>query len=202
MESTAKSIEEKIYSFRKPGFVFAPRDFATLGSDESIRQTLTRLANKGVIRRIGRGLYDKPQYNNYLGKIMPPNYYEAAMAIARANNWTVAPSGNTALNQLGLSTQVSAHWTFVSDGPYKKYSINGNTIEFKRRANREISHMAPKTIMVVQALKALGKSTLTDDFIQRLNANLKDCDKQNLLAETNKASAWVRDVVGKVCRGK
>lgn len=37
-------------------------------------------------------------------------------AIARKYNWTIAPSGNTALNLLGLSTQVPSKWKYVSYG--------------------------------------------------------------------------------------
>ena len=35
-----------------------------------------------------------------------------------------APYSNTALNMLGLSTQVTAVWSYISDSPYKTYEWN------------------------------------------------------------------------------
>ena len=51
-------------------------------------------------------------------------------ALARSYHWTIAPCGNTALNLLGLSTQVTAVWSYISDGPYETYELNSTKLEF------------------------------------------------------------------------
>ena len=40
-----------------------------------------------------------------------------AHALARKFNWRIQPSGDAALNLLGLSTQVQGRWIYLSDGP-------------------------------------------------------------------------------------
>jgi hypothetical protein len=69
------------------------------------------------IRRVIRGVYDKPKYSTLLQEYSAPNPNEIADALARNYSWTIAPTGNTALNLLGLSTQVPANWSYISSGP-------------------------------------------------------------------------------------
>ena len=83
-----------------------------------------------------------------------------ANALARSYHWTIAPYGNTALNFLGLSTQVTATWSYISDGTYRIYEWNSTRIEFKHRANREITGLSYITVLVVQELKHSEKTML------------------------------------------
>ncbi len=93
-------------------------DFFTIADYETVRKTLNRLVNDEYIQRIINGVYYKPKYIEAINEYKAPNIDEVAHAIARKYNWTIAPSGNTALNLLGLDTQVPAKWTYISDGRY------------------------------------------------------------------------------------
>ena len=69
-----------------------------------------------------QGLYYAPRFSELLQEYEEPSPNEIAHAIARKNRWSIVPEGNTALNQLGLSTQVSAKWSYISSGPYAEFS--------------------------------------------------------------------------------
>ena len=69
-----------------------------------------------------------------------------AKALARCYHWTIAPCGDTALNMLGLSTQVTAVWSYISDGPYKNYGWDKTKIEFKHRINKEVTSLSQKEL--------------------------------------------------------
>lgn len=75
---------------------------------------------------------------------------------------------------LGISTQVTAVWSYISDGPYKTYEWNSTKLEFKHRTNKEITGLSYMTSLVIQALKTLGKSNVTTDIIQTLSEKLSD----------------------------
>jgi len=122
-----------------------------------------------------------------------------AQSIARNNKWTIAPSGNTALNMLGLSTQVPAKWTFVSDGPYKKYNINGIQLEFKHRANRNVSGMSPKTLLVIHALKSLTAEQTTPEVLDKIKSRLTLSEKKKLLEEAIYISRRNLHSIRKIC---
>ncbi len=128
-----------------------------IASYERIRNILNRLVKDGTIHRILNGVYYQPKYSELIEEYEAPNVHQVALAIARKYNWTITPSENTALNILGLSTQVPAKWVYLSDGKYVTYSFGGIDIEFKRRSNAEISNMSTITSMVIQAIKAIGK---------------------------------------------
>lgn len=53
------------------GAVFTPADFLDLGSRASVDQTLSRLTDQGVIRRLARGIYDYPKTSPRLGRLSP-----------------------------------------------------------------------------------------------------------------------------------
>lgn len=79
-----------------------------------------------------------------------------AHAVARANKWIVASSGDAALNALGLDTQVPVNLIYVSSGPYKRYEYGSYEIELRHRANRDLLDCSQTTCTIVRALKALG----------------------------------------------
>ena len=197
-KTTMAQIQDLV-SHKKPGTVFTIRDFQNIGEGPAIRQCLKRLTDNGTIRRIAPGIYDKPVFSQFLNENEASDMYQTAQILARTNNWTIAPSGNIALNMLGLSTQVSSSWSFVSDGPYKKYRIGSNTIEFKHRANREITGMSEKTLLVIQALKALGKGQVTDAQLAKIQKQLTSNEAINLLSESRNASAWIIETIKKIC---
>ena len=103
---------------------------------------------------------------------------------------------------LGLSTQVTAVWSYISDGPYKTYEWNSTKIEFKHRTNKEITGLSYMTALVIQALKTLGKANVTADIIKTLSSKLSDADKTALLKEGSESTDWVYDTIRQICGGE
>jgi Family of unknown function (DUF6088) len=60
------------------GKVFSAKDFLDIATRGTIDVTLGDLTREGIIRRIGRGLYDLPKVNVALGGKLSPDIYEAA----------------------------------------------------------------------------------------------------------------------------
>jgi hypothetical protein len=178
--------------------VFIANDFFDIAGYETIRSTLNRLVRDKEIMRIMKGIYYKPEYIELIGEYAAPSVNEVANAVARKYNWTIAPSGNTALNLLGLSTQVPAKWTYISDGRYASFSFSNVTIEFKRRNNGDISKMSTLTAMVIQSIKEIGKDNITQKQIDYLRGKLSENEKTELLTDSKTTSAWVYGVIKKI----
>ena len=142
------------------GAVFVAVDFVNITDKKTVNMALLRLEEEKLIVRILRGVYYKAEFNDFLQEYIAPNPDKVAHALARNFGWTIVPCGDTALNILGLSTQVPAAWSYVSDGTYKEYTYDNITIKFKRTTNKEISKLSYKTALVIQALKALGKDNI------------------------------------------
>lgn len=182
------------------GTVFVPIDFVLLTDKKTASVCLTRLETEKIVSKIMRGVYYKPEYNDFLGEYVAPEPDAVAHALARNYGWTIVPCGDTALNLLGLSTQIPAAWVYVSDGTYKEYTYGHTTIKFKRTTNKEISKLSYKTALVVQALKALGKDNVDDTVLTKLKNNLADSEKQALLTEAKAATSWIYEYIKLICR--
>ena len=183
----------------KDGYVFIANDFFDIAGYETIRSTLNRLVESKEITRIMNGIYFKSRYIELIDEYATPSIDEVAKAIARKYNWTIAPSGNTALNVLGLSTQVPATWSYISDGRYVKFTIGNTVIEFKRRTNGDISKMSTMTAMIIQAIKAIGKDNVTEKEINFLKAKISPKEKEELLYNAKSTSVWVYYIIMKIC---
>ena len=199
MDTSYAKISE-IISQAKPEGVFVASDFSHIAPINTVRQCLSRLEKSQQIVRIMRGVYYQPAYSELLQEYEAPSPYHVAMALARNFGWTIAPSGSAALNMLGLSTQVPAHWAFVSNGPYRNFSFGNITIEFKHCSSKEISGMSAKTALVVQTIKALGKESVGEGSLQRIRRNLSAEEKAALLKEAKRTTVWIYEAIKKVCR--
>lgn len=199
MSTISKMIYERIERMERHE-VFVASDFSDIADINTIWQVLSRLEQKEKIKRILRGIYYRPKYSDLLGEYELASPHQVALALARNYGWTIAPSGNTALNQLGLSTQVSAKWSYISDGPYNTFEFGNVHIEFKHRSNKDISGLSPKTALVIQAIRALGKDDITEDDMNKISSLLSTDEKDVLLRESKQSTAWIYKYIKNICK--
>ncbi len=184
-----------------------------LGGDDLVRKALSSLESKGTIRRVLRGLYDYPKNSTLLNEPMGPDLDQVARALARKSGWRIQPSENTALNLLGLSTQVPAQAVYLSDGPSKTVEIGskqsadnfpkGNSVEgavyreliFKKRSLKESGFKHRDSELVVQALKALGQNRIDSDLRKKLSGALPAVTWKKMVRDTKTAPAWVHEII-------
>lgn len=191
-------IEERIRNSPK-GTIFLTSDFTDLASSDAANRALLRLEEAGLIRRILFGVYEYPDYNEFLDEYVEPSPDMVARALARKFGWTIVPSGDTALNMLGLSTQVPAVGLYVSDGTYKEYTYGNTVIRFKRTTNKEISKISYKTALIIQAVKALGKENITGEIKNKIASTMTGEEKTMMVAEAKYATSWIYDVIKEIC---
>ena len=197
----ASSVSDKVLArirAKGKGSVFTPKDFIDLASHETIRQILSRLERQGTMRRLLRGIYEFAEYNTLLNRPSPPNPDAIAQAIARAHGWTILPSGETATNMLGLSTQLPAKWEYFSDGPSKKYLWEGGEITFKHRTNKETSGLSHTTALLVQALKSLGQEHVDEKTLEVIQRCIDRKQCTLALKEARYATSWVYEIIRKL----
>ena len=184
----------------KNGSVFGASDFADITEAKRISEYLVRLSADNTVICVMRGVFYKPKYSKLLDEYIAPSPDAVAHALARNYGWTIFPCGDTALNLLGLSTQVPVVWSYVSDGPYKEYSYDNATIKYKHTTNKEVSKLSPKTALVIQALKTLGKENIKDETIERIVTVTTPDERKAMLVEAQYATAWIYETIRTICR--
>lgn len=196
----SKQIKDRIEN-AVDGTIFVNSDFVDIARQETVRRYLNRLTQEGVLRRILNGVYEKPKYSKLLNEYVAADPNAVAKAIARNYHWTITPCGNMAINLLGLSTQVTACWSYISDGPYKTYEWNSTKLVFKHRTNKEITGLSYMTRLIIQALKTLEKPNITQDIIDILSKRLTVDEKQACLKEAKESTDWIYSTIKEICRG-
>jgi hypothetical protein len=188
---------------RGRGWAFTKIDFIAEFGEVNIHQALSSLAKTGTIRRVCRGVYDYPRYSELLGQTLSPDVDQVAQALARKFNWRILPSGDAALNLLGLSTQVPGKWVYLSDGPSREYAIGENgeqTLAFRKSALKDAGFKYRESGLVVQALKALGKEHVDQAVIETLRQRLALTIRERILKDTRAVTGWIYQIIKQVCR--
>ena len=163
---------------REPGSVWTPGDFADLGNRAAVDKTLQRLAAAGKLRRIDRGLYDRPTINRLTKRPAVPDYRAVIRAVARRDNARFVIDGMSAANDLGLTTAVPARIEVLVDARLKPIKIGNQVIHFKTAAPSRLFWAGRPAMRVVQALhwlqdmlSAPGDRSRVADTLRRLFAD-------------------------------
>ena len=191
----AKRITESSF-----GSAFVTSDFTDLAEYETAKKIIARLEKKGLLRRVLRGVYDKPKFSSLLQEYAAPYPDQIAHAVARNYNWTISASGNTALNQLGLSTQVPADWSYISSGPYKKYAFGNVTLTFSHRSDSQLIGMSEKTLLLIQALKAIGQGNVSDADKKQIRNRFSSDECRTALSESSHTIRGIYEDIKEICR--
>ena len=180
------------------GWAFSANDLLRKFSRQQADNILSDLVKEGKIRRVCRGIYDYPKYSEFLKQELSPDIDQVARAFARKFNWRIEVLGDTALNMLGLSTQVVAKYVYLSDGSNRSYNILGTTLEFKKSSLKNIGFKYKESSLVVQALKALGKEHVTNDVVTRIRERIDPKMYTKILSDTQSSTVWIYEIIKQI----
>lgn len=179
------------------GWVFTPKHFIDFGTRGSVDMALSRLAQAGEIRRIGRGLYDYPRLHDKLGALSP-DADSIAEALSAQSGDKLAPTAAAAANRLGLSTQVPAKTGFATSGRSRVRQVGGRSVTLKHSRAPVLSNASDTANGVIQVLAQLGRGNVDDDVIRRLAASIDDHNLQILTRARPQIPGWMGDAVLKL----
>lgn len=193
MKEASNGVVNRIEQMEK-GSIFFPSDFMDISSSDAIRQTLSRMVKKGSIKRIAQGIYCIPRENKMLGLEIMPTSDEIAKRVAERDKVKIVPTGDTALNQTGLSTQIPVNTVYMTNGGRKQIVLaNGNKIIFRESNELRIFEFVSRLMMlVVSAMRTIGESLITDSQVERLKELSNKVSLQEYNHDIMLAPAWVR----------
>jgi hypothetical protein len=193
---TTQSIDSRILARihrHGRGSVFVPGEFLDLGSREAVDLALHRLARKGTIRRLARGVYDFPKEHPVLGLLLP-SADTVARALAGRDRTRLQPAGAYAANILGLSEQVPAKAIFLTDGPSRTVKIGPTTIQLRRTTPRNMEAAGRLSGLLMQALRELGEEHVTQARREHLKRTLPAEKRRELVKDIRLAPAWMHTI--------
>ena len=181
------------------GAVFTPDAFAAMGSRAAIDKALQRMVQRGELRRLSRGLYDKPRHDALLG-VLWPSVDAIVKAVAGKDRIRAQPTGVYAANLLGLSEQVPAQVEFLTDGISRRVQAGPMKLSFKRTTPRQMAAAGRLSGLLIQAFKSLGAPHISPARIRHLRETLPVEERAKVLQDLALAPAWMRPLLREVAR--
>ena len=195
-KKSPQSIDSRILAAirgRGRGSVFVPAAFLDIGSREAVDIVLHRLARKGTVRRLARGVYDFPKEHPVLGPLQP-SAEAVARALAGRDRTRLQPAGAYAANALGLSEQVPAKAVFLTDGPSRTVKIGPSTIQLRRTTAKNMATAGRLSGLLIQALRELGEEHVTPERRAHLKRALPAKERRKLIKDIPLAPAWMHPI--------
>ena len=177
-----------------------PEDTVLFRSDfpeyhsEFVGGTLAELTQEGVLVKLAQGIYAKPRRSRF-GFVLP-SVDKIAQAIAARDNAEVLPSGMTALNVLGLSSQVPMKYSYLTTGSERTIKLENQEIRLKRGVPKNFCYKTKLIALLVQALKALKQQNVGQEEIQTIRSLIsKEPDKTTLAKDVDMMPIWMKRIV-------
>ena len=161
---------------------------------EFVGSVLSELTTEGMLVKIAHGIYAKPR-NSRFGVVLP-SVDKVVQAIAVRDNAEVLPSGMTALNALGLSTQVPMNYKYLTTGSERTINLSNRKVVLKRGVPKNFCYGTRLISLLVQALKALKKENVGEielNVIRQLVS--KETDKETLVKDVDMMPAWMKRII-------
>ena len=186
------TLRERIEALPEDSVLFRT-DFPEYHS-EFVGGTLAELTQEGMLVKLAQGVYAKPRRSRF-GLVLP-SVDKIVQAIAARDNAEVLPSGMTALNVLGLSTQVPMKYSYLTTGSERIIKLENQEIRLKRGVPKNFCYETILIALLVQALKALKQQNVGEEELQVIrNLISREPDRSALAKDVDMMPVWMKRIV-------
>ena len=172
-------------------------DFFDDYQDGHVRNILMELTREGVLVRLSKGVYYKP-VRTRLG-ILYPEVEDVIAAIAKRDHAKILPTGNTAMYQLGLTTQIPMNYEFLTNGAARELTIDNRTITLKHGVANNFAFKGKLMPVVHQAMRAIGAANIDETMLGQIRSLLQaNPEPRTIKHDMQLLTAWERKIVEKL----
>jgi hypothetical protein len=194
-ENVSQKVRDRVAHFKK-GDLFTVRDFEDLNNDSLVTRTLSRLQNEGIIVRVATGIYMNPPKTQF--GILYPTIDQIAHKIAERDKAQIMPTGDTALNILGFSTQVPMNAVYITNGAKRKVQVGERNIVFKNVVQKNFQFKGKLLPLIIIALKELGENQITDEIKNKISKLLSESnaeERTTIMHDLYLSPVWIKELL-------
>lgn len=191
--SIMRSIDES-----QPHSIFFISDYVGLGAAETIRKILYEATLSGVLEKAGHGIYIKPKVSRF-GKVPVP-LEKIAKEIALRDKCEILPTGSTAANLIGLSTQVPMNLSYITTGSTRTIKIGDRKISFRHASPRNFAAKGRVMPLLIQGIREIGEQNIKGEQYEAISRFIDRMNDPYLQEDLLLAPAWIQRIIKKNMR--
>lgn len=180
----------------EPHSIFFITDYADLGSAETIRKILCEATFIGVLEKAAHGIYIKPKVSRF-GHVPIP-LEKIAKAIAERDKCEILPTGSTAANIIGLSTQVPMNLSYITTGSTRTIIIGERKILFRHASPRNFAAKGRVMPLLIQGLREIGEENISGAENEAIRLFIGKERDSYLQEDLQLAPVWIQRVIKKL----
>ena len=169
-----------------------------LGNRAAVDQALSRLAERGLLIRAGRGVYLRPIASRFGTRA--PSVGQVVEALATQKGEIIVSNGAAAANALGLTTKVPVRSVYLTSGRSRKMHLGKQVVELRHAPRWQLALANRQAGEAVRALAWLGPKK-ADTALKTLKRKLPAVAFGELVAAAPQFPTWLAQSVGKAAYG-
>lgn len=193
MQRTVEHQVKAKITYARYGEVFFVSSFPQFDV-EYVTKLLSIFEKEGLITRIAKGVYVKARKTRF--GVVYPSANELVKEIAKRDKAKVYPTGDTAANRLGFSTQVPMNACFLTSGTPRTLKLGNRTVTLKHGVPKNFAYKGELMPQLVQALRSIGEENITEDVEKRITQLLAETpETQTIEHDLLLAPVWIRQII-------
>ena len=191
-----RTVEHKVrakITYARYGEVFFVSTFHQFDV-EYVTKLLAQFEKEGLITRIAKGVYVKVKKTRF--GVVYPSAFELVTEIAKRDKAKIFPTGDTAANRLGFSTQVPMNASFLTSGSSRKLKLGNRTVTLTHGSPKKFAYKGKLMPELVQALRSIGEDNITESVEKRVTQLLSATpETETIEHDLLLAPVWVRQII-------
>ena len=180
----------------QPHSIFFITDYTYLGSAETIRKILYEATINGILEKAGHGIYFKPKVSRF-GNV-PISLEKIAKEIAKRDNCEILPTGSTAANMIGLSTQVPMNLSYITTGSTRTVYIGDRKIYFRHASPKNFAAKGTVMPLLIQGIREIGEENISLTELDAVKRFIDRQQDQHLEEDLRLAPVWIQRIIKKL----
>ena len=176
-----------------------PGTLLHMGNRLAVDQALSRLARRGRLLRVCRGVYMRPIETRF--GVHAPSVEKAIAALSALWGETIVGCGGAAANVLGLTRQVPVRSIYLTSGPTRTLRFFAQIIQLRHAPRWQLVAPGKPAGLAVRALSWLGRHEI-EEGLEAIRSRLSRDDLAELAAARAIMPSWLGEPVSElVARG-
>ena len=176
------------------GEVLTAKALLHLGARAAVDQALSRLVRRGLLLRVGRGLYARPVRGRFGTRSPQPE--KVVAGIRTLTGETITPSGASAANALGLTPQMPIRAVYLTSGRSRNLRLGAQVVELRHAPTWQVRAPEQPAGQAVRALAWLGPEQV-EGAAATLRARLTRTEQCALVSARAGMPTWLAEAVSR-----